>query len=676
MNGHGFPAATDMAAGARHVLGGSTGRWAVWCVLGGMLAGTVLGCGSSTVTQADMRRHAIRRSSDKDEEEQAAAVATQPRQDAVDESAGAEAAPDLSSAEASVAGAPSAGAERPAQPTASDSGQRSTMAAQAVPDAPPAPAVATRPAAPLTPVERRQRTLDNLTRLAAAMQAYAEKNRRLFFPAITEAGARPLLSWRVELLPYLGYQQLYDQFHLDEPWDSPHNKQFLPAIPEVYQSPERFDEKTNYVIPLAQFTPYGRRHGFSLQDYEDGAANTVILLEADDTAAVNWTEPADLKLDLSNFSGSVGNLREDGFFVVWGDYTISRIASDCPPASLKAMFTYDGGEKFSSFDVRLEATAEPDVVSEKDAAGARAADIAGSADRDARADRDRTDRPMTAISDTRDSAPRAETRPRYPVPDARSVADAKKLIREIYHKEYEGNKALRERQELAKRMLQQAEQVAQDVAGQYVLLDIAIQIATDANDTPTATKAMDRLTATFSVNEVELWRELLAKLARRDRSDASVRLLLEKSQKTAASAVAADAYDAAEELCQIAIGAARQLRERETLERLEEQLEQIDTARKAHRGVQKTIAALSDHEDPQANLEVGVYYCLVKGEWEKGLPLLAKAGDARYRDLAEAELRRPTIPQDQLNLADGWWELAPRIAKTSDSAPRCGIEKR
>src|ERR1700676_2683340 len=48
----------------------------------------------------------------------------------------------------------------------------------------------------------------------------------------------PLLSWRVLVLPYLEQEDLFKQFRLDEPWDSPHNLALLPKMPEVYAAPE------------------------------------------------------------------------------------------------------------------------------------------------------------------------------------------------------------------------------------------------------------------------------------------------------------------------------------------------------------------------------------------------------------------------------------------------------
>ena len=48
---------------------------------------------------------------------------------------------------------------------------------------------------------------------------------RVFPPrAILDKNGKPLLSWRAQMLPNLEEIALYEQFHLDEPWDSQHNK--------------------------------------------------------------------------------------------------------------------------------------------------------------------------------------------------------------------------------------------------------------------------------------------------------------------------------------------------------------------------------------------------------------------------------------------------------------------
>ncbi|HEY7329165.1 MAG TPA: sigma-70 family RNA polymerase sigma factor [Gemmataceae bacterium] len=77
-----------------------------------------------------------------------------------------------------------------------------------------------------------------LKRLAAAMQNYAATYEgRLPLAASVGKDGRALLSWRVELLPFLGENDLYNEFKRDEPWDSPHNRKLITKMPAVFAPP-------------------------------------------------------------------------------------------------------------------------------------------------------------------------------------------------------------------------------------------------------------------------------------------------------------------------------------------------------------------------------------------------------------------------------------------------------
>jgi hypothetical protein len=60
----------------------------------------------------------------------------------------------------------------------------------------------------------------------------------------------------------------------------------------------------------------------------------------------------------------------------------------------------------------------------------------------------------------------------------------------------------------------------------------------------------------------------------------------------------------------------------------------------------------------QANLELARYYCFYKGQWEKGLHMLAQVNEPRLQQLAKTDLEGPTDPVEQVSLADEWWSLA------------------
>ncbi len=88
-----------------------------------------------------------------------------------------------------------------------------------------------------------QKSLQRQATLAVgqAMLRYHE-DKGHFPPAATyDKEGKPLLSWRVALLPYLRHEKLYEQFHLDEPWDSEHNIKLLPQMPLAYGGVERPD---------------------------------------------------------------------------------------------------------------------------------------------------------------------------------------------------------------------------------------------------------------------------------------------------------------------------------------------------------------------------------------------------------------------------------------------------
>jgi hypothetical protein len=86
---------------------------------------------------------------------------------------------------------------------------------------------------------RRARCTNNLKQIALAMQNY-ESDHGCYPPAaIYDANGEPLLSWRVLILPYLEQESLYRKFHLNEAWDSPHNKPLADQMPYFLTCPSK-----------------------------------------------------------------------------------------------------------------------------------------------------------------------------------------------------------------------------------------------------------------------------------------------------------------------------------------------------------------------------------------------------------------------------------------------------
>ncbi len=88
----------------------------------------------------------------------------------------------------------------------------------------------------------RSQCVNNEKQIGLALHNYHARHNA--FPPAYSVGkdGAPLLSWRVLILPFLDQNDLFREFHLDEPWDSPHNRTLIAKMPVTYRCPvERAD---------------------------------------------------------------------------------------------------------------------------------------------------------------------------------------------------------------------------------------------------------------------------------------------------------------------------------------------------------------------------------------------------------------------------------------------------
>jgi hypothetical protein len=199
------------------------------------------------------------------------------------------------------------------------------------------------------------RSSNNLMQIGLAMHNYHD-DYGCFPPAeVRSLGpgnpnpAKPRgLSWRVALLPALGEDTLYNQFRLDEPWDSPNNMPLVARMPRVYQMP---DQPANVPVgytfyqavvgPGALFDPQ-LPNGCRIADITDGTSNTFLVVEA--ATAVPWTKPDDLTYVPNGPPPQFGTQFKGGFNAAFADGQVRWIAPGTPPANLNAYITRSGGE--------------------------------------------------------------------------------------------------------------------------------------------------------------------------------------------------------------------------------------------------------------------------------------------------------------------------------------------
>jgi hypothetical protein len=188
------------------------------------------------------------------------------------------------------------------------------------------------------------------------------------FPAAYSAGAdgNPNLSWRVHLLPFLEQETLYEQFNLNEPWDSPNNRKLITQIPNCFwcgyhRAPIPVGH-TAYKMVVDDGTTFEPGRSFGFHDLADGSSNTVALVK-DKKNPVPWTKPEDLTVDEAvavlsvksfsevahSFKGRYGTMY-GGSAVGMMDGATYLIRPGIDPEVVRGWCLVDDGRGFKFFD--------------------------------------------------------------------------------------------------------------------------------------------------------------------------------------------------------------------------------------------------------------------------------------------------------------------------------------
>jgi hypothetical protein len=190
---------------------------------------------------------------------------------------------------------------------------------------------------------------NQLKQIGLAFHNYHDTYRAFPAWASYDRQNKPLLSWRVHLLPYLEQGALYKEFHLDEPWDSEHNKKLIARMPKIYAGEDAAlaaAGKTTYLAPLGDQTmfPIGPK-GLKISDVTDGTSNTIFIVQSKDENPVIWTKPDDLKVDPKQPAARLADHNGRGYLALFVDGSVHMLpANTMTVPNLWALFTRNGGE--------------------------------------------------------------------------------------------------------------------------------------------------------------------------------------------------------------------------------------------------------------------------------------------------------------------------------------------
>jgi hypothetical protein len=200
-------------------------------------------------------------------------------------------------------------------------------------------------------------TENQLRQLVYATHNYHDANR--FLPpaySVSDDG-KPLLSWRVHILPYIEHEDLYNQFHLDEPWDSEHNKTLIEKMPDVFAYPLGKEVKEGKTRFLGNATKNGAfkipenaedKKGYSLEEIsnKDGTSKTISMLVVNPDNAVTWTKPDDLtELPEMDALEVVRGNHRGGFSAAFCDGSVRYLLLTMDADSFKNLLDWTDGKE-------------------------------------------------------------------------------------------------------------------------------------------------------------------------------------------------------------------------------------------------------------------------------------------------------------------------------------------
>ena len=145
------------------------------------------------------------------------------------------------------------------------------------------------------------------------------------FPKNIVKDDEELLSWRVQILPYMEETQLYDQVNRDEAWDSVQNKEVLDIEMPTYTTDSSRDGKhtTWRMIPFEGPRPQ---------------ATEIIFIDAGKGADVHWAAPDAFEIDPGDPIAAFGEEPEGGYIAVYGDGHVERLSREQLEDNLKARY--------------------------------------------------------------------------------------------------------------------------------------------------------------------------------------------------------------------------------------------------------------------------------------------------------------------------------------------------
>jgi len=266
---------------------------------------------------------------------------------------------------------------------------------------------------------------------------------------------------------------------------------------------------------------------------------------------------------------------------------------------------------------------------------------------------------VTLVVEVFIAAGQATAQQKAPVPEGAALEASQKAAADLYGDRFRSAKTLADKTAVAADMIEAALQLQDGSADQYVLLKIALQIAAGAGDAATALRAAEKQAERFDVSAAKLKADTLLTAAREATATAQHKAVAEATLPIVGNLTDADEIELALEVCEAGRAAASKSRQFALVKELAAKADDLKKQQAASQEYRRALAVMeNDPAEPAANLAAGRYLCLIKGDWKRGVPMLALGSDVALKAVALMELRGADAAEQQAAIGNAWWDAA------------------
>jgi len=269
------------------------------------------------------------------------------------------------------------------------------------------------------------------------------------------------------------------------------------------------------------------------------------------------------------------------------------------------------------------------------------------------------------------AAGQSQQPPRFRPPSTAAAEKAVAKVREIFADDFAAASTGDAKSSLARTLVTEATKTAAPL-DQWALLTEAIALAGDAGDAAGVFTAIDALDRSFAIDGLAMRLDGLAKAARRATAE-SAQAVADAAIRMVDELLARKDFSSAIKSLSIASTMAGRAKNPQLLAQTKQLAVQVrDQEKLAKKGDQLVAKYRANTADPVACQELGGHLCFDEGNWDRGLPLLARGADAELAAIARADLDGAG-GSSPAALADKWAAWAD---KQRPSGPKAAAQER